>query len=88
MSKEGVESGTTKLALASGETITMIAFGVPIPADEVKEDGPKWTAKILRLKQQDVEQRLPVDGGLGVEQAGVDGEGDDRGQGEDRKQEP
>jgi len=60
--KEGVEPGATKLPLESGETVTLVAFGVPIPADEVKEGGPKWTAKILKLKQQDVERgyRLTV----------------------------
>lgn len=62
VSKEGVESGATRLPLESGETVTMIAFGVPIPADKQEEDGPKWTAKILRLKQRDVERgyRLTV----------------------------
>lgn len=60
--KQGVESGTTRLPLENGETITLVAFGVPIPADKQKEGGPKWTAKILKLKQKDVERgyRLTV----------------------------
>ena len=60
--KKGVETGTTKLPLETGETITLVAFAVPIPADKREEDGPEWTAKILKLKQRDVERgyRLTV----------------------------
>jgi len=55
--KEGIEPGTTKMKLATGETVTMIAFAEPVPVEkQTKKDAPKWSAKILRLRQRDVER--------------------------------
>ena len=53
--KNGVKSGTTKIDLPAGETISLIGFAEKIPADH--DDGPaRWITKILRLKQSDPER--------------------------------
>jgi hypothetical protein len=55
--KEGIEAGSTKVKLATGETVTVIAFAEPVPVEKrTKKDTPKWSAKILRLRQRDVER--------------------------------
>jgi hypothetical protein len=53
--KNGVEPGTTKITLQTGETLTLIGFGEKAPA---KKEGapPVWVTKILRLKQSDPER--------------------------------
>ena len=58
--KEGVEDGSTSVQLNNGETVTIIAFAEKIPAEDDKPE--RWEAKILRLKQRDVEKgyRLTV----------------------------
>ena len=53
--KEGVESGTTRISLATGETMTLIAFAERLPVEKV-DDPPRWAIKILRLKQSDPER--------------------------------
>lgn len=59
--KEGVKSGTTKVTLNTGETVTLIGFAEKIPAKKA-DDPPVWETKILRLKQSDPESgyRLAV----------------------------
>lgn len=53
--KAGVETGTTKLTLAKGETISLVGFAEKVPP--VKEDDPPtWKTKILLLKQSDPER--------------------------------
>jgi hypothetical protein len=54
LKKEGVEAGTTKISLQTGETLTLIGFAEKMPA-KVKEDPPVWVTKILRLKQSSPE---------------------------------
>jgi hypothetical protein len=55
LQKNGVESGTTKIDLKSGETLSLIGFAEKIPA--IDEDAPpRWTTKILKLKQSDPER--------------------------------
>lgn len=55
--KQGLESGTTKVTLAKGETLSMIGFAELVPPDkDAKEDVPPvWRIKILLLKQSDPE---------------------------------
>lgn len=53
--KEGVESGSTKITLAVGETLSLIAFAERLPVEK-EGDPPRWTIKILRLKQSDPER--------------------------------
>jgi hypothetical protein len=53
--KEGVEAGTTRISLATGETMTLIAFAERLPVEKV-DDPPRWAIKILRLKQSDPER--------------------------------
>lgn len=53
VSKEGVEKGSTKIDLVSGETTTVIAFAEMVPAAK-KGDPPIWTIKLLRLNQREV----------------------------------
>ena len=53
--KEGVESGSTRINLGIGETITVIAFAEKIPPRN-EDDPPRWEVKLLRLKQQDPER--------------------------------
>lgn len=53
--KEGVESGTTRIPLGAGETMTVIAFAERLPARN-EDDPPRWEIKLLKLKQQDVER--------------------------------
>lgn len=50
--RDGVESGSTKIDLQAGETITLIAFAEKKTPDS-PEEPPKWITKILRLKQSD-----------------------------------
>ena len=58
--KEGVETGKTKLDVVKNQTTTLIAFSEKIEVEE--GDPPKWKAKILKLKQKEVEKgfRLTV----------------------------
>lgn len=53
--KNGVETGTTKVSLATGETMTLIGFAEKV---EPKKEGdpPTWVTRILRLKQSDPER--------------------------------
>lgn len=53
--KDGVETGTTKISLANGETMTLIGFAEKV---EPKKEGdpPTWVTRILRLKQSDPER--------------------------------
>lgn len=53
--KNGVESGTTKITLMAGETLTLIVFAENVPARK-EGDPPTWTTRILRLKQSDPER--------------------------------
>lgn len=53
--KNGVEPGTTKITLNTGETMTLIAFSEKVPAKK-EGDPPVWQTKILRLKQSDPER--------------------------------
>lgn len=53
--KTGVESGTTKITLNTGETLTLIGFAEKVPAKK-EGDPPVWVTKILRLKQSDPER--------------------------------
>jgi hypothetical protein len=55
LQKNGVESGTTKVDLKSGETISLIGFAEKIPATD-EDAPPRWMTKILRLKQSDPER--------------------------------
>lgn len=54
LQKNGVESGTTKIDLKSGETLSLIGFAEKIPATD-DHTPQRWTTKILRLKQSDPE---------------------------------
>ncbi len=54
LQKNGVESGTTKIDLKSGETLSLIGFAEKIPAAD-DDAPPRWTTKILKLKQSDPE---------------------------------
>jgi hypothetical protein len=60
VTKEGVEDGSTTVQLGAGETITIVAFAEKVPAEDDKPE--RWEARILRLKQRDVEKgyRLTV----------------------------
>lgn len=60
VTKEGVEDGSTTVQLGIGETVTIVAFAEKIPAEDDKPE--RWEARILRLKQRDVEKgyRLTV----------------------------
>lgn len=52
--KTGVETGTTKVTLKKGETLSMIGFAEKM--EPIKEGEPvKWRTKILLLKQSDPE---------------------------------
>lgn len=60
VTKDGVEEGSTSVQLVDKETVTLIAYAEKVPA---KDDKPeRWEARILRLKQRDVERgyRLTV----------------------------
>lgn len=54
LQKNGVESGTTKINLKSGETLSLIGFAEKIPATD-DNAPPRWMTKILKLKQSDPE---------------------------------
>jgi hypothetical protein len=53
--RDGIQAGSTKISLATGETLTLIAFAERLPVEKL-EDPPRWTIKILRLKQSDPER--------------------------------
>ncbi len=55
VSKEGVETGSTRVQLGVGETMTVIAFAERLSAKD-EEEPPRWEIKLLRLKQQDAER--------------------------------
>jgi hypothetical protein len=55
LQKNGVESGTTKIDLQRGETISLIGFAEKIPATD-DHAPPRWMTKILRLKQSNPER--------------------------------
>ncbi|MEX1049169.1 MAG: hypothetical protein WED15_06555 [Akkermansiaceae bacterium] len=57
--KQEVESGRTRINLGIGETMTVVAFAERLPAKK-PEDPPKWTIKLLRLKQQGPERGYGV----------------------------
>jgi hypothetical protein len=55
LQKNGVESGTTKFDLKSGETLSLIGFAEKISATD--DHAPqRWTTKILKIKQSDPER--------------------------------
>lgn len=56
--KEGVEPGTTRIEIETGETLSLIAFAERLPPEnpDDAEEPPKWNIRILRLKQSDVER--------------------------------
>lgn len=51
ITRDGVDAGESALTLSTGETVSLIAFAEKIPAE--KDTPPRWTIKILRLKQRD-----------------------------------
>lgn len=60
--KDGLRKGSTTIQLATGETMTFIAFAEEIDEDKKSsalkdetEDKPRWRIRILRLKQEDAE---------------------------------
>ena len=55
LQKNGVESGTTMIDLKSSETLSLIGFAEKIPATD-DDTPPRWTTKILKLKQSDPER--------------------------------
>ena len=55
LQKNGVESGTTKFDLKSGETLSLIGFAEKIPATD-DHAPPRWTTKILKIKESDPER--------------------------------
>lgn len=58
--KDGVETGKAKLDVVKSQTTTLIAFSEKLEVEE--GEPPAWKAKILKLKQRDVEKgfRLTV----------------------------
>lgn len=53
--KDGVGAGSTRVDLATGETMTVIAFAERAPERKPGEP-PRWNVKLLRLKQQEHER--------------------------------
>lgn len=53
--KNGVETGTTRVSLNTGETLTLIGFAEKVSAKN-EGDPPVWVTKILLLKQSDPER--------------------------------
>lgn len=53
--KEGVESGSTRVKLGNGETMTVIAFAERLPQKNL-DDPPQWAIRLLRLRQQEFER--------------------------------
>lgn len=53
--KNGVTGGSTKIDLKPGETLSLIGFAEKIPAAD-DHAPPRWTTRILRLKQSDPER--------------------------------
>lgn len=58
--KDGVNTGKTTVDVQLGETTTLIAFAEKLEVEE--DEPPQWQAKVLKLKQKDVEKgfRLTV----------------------------
>lgn len=54
LKKSGVESGTSKISVIKGETLSLVGFAEKVPSDK-PGDPPVWKSKILRLKQSDPE---------------------------------
>jgi len=56
--KTGIQAGTTRIELETGETLSLIAFAERLPPEDPNnaEEPPKWQIRILRLKQNDVER--------------------------------
>lgn len=55
--KEGVKTGTTRVNLKTGETMSLIGFAEKLPPKKGEEDQPPvWVTRILRLKQSDPER--------------------------------
>jgi hypothetical protein len=52
--QQGIVPGTTRLPLEAGETITLVAFAERLPTED--DEPPKWAAKLLRLRQREVER--------------------------------
>lgn len=57
--KKGVDPGKTTVDLKSGETITIIAFAEKLPPKK-EGDPPRWSMRLLRLKQQDAEKSFKL----------------------------
>lgn len=57
--KEGVKSGSTQFQIETGETMSLVAFAERVESDD-PEDPPEWTTRILRLKQNDVEEGFRI----------------------------
>ena len=55
VNKNGVRKGTTKIDVVTGETTTVIAFAELVPSLK-KDDPPVWIIKLLRLKQNNIDQ--------------------------------
>lgn len=56
--KTGVESGSTKLELKVGETMSLISFAEKVPPKKGEEDKPPvWKAQILKLKQSEPQNK-------------------------------
>ncbi len=55
VNKNGIRKGTTKIDVVTGETTTVIAFAELAPSLE-KDDPPVWTIKLLRMKQNNIDQ--------------------------------
>lgn len=53
--REGVESGTTRLPLPAGETVTLIAFAEK-NRPRTEDEPPTWSIKLLRLRQSSPER--------------------------------
>lgn len=56
--KTGVESGSAKLDLKAGETMSLISFAEKVPPKKGEEDKPPvWKAQILKLKQSEPQEK-------------------------------
>lgn len=56
--KTGIESGSTKLDLKAGETLSLISFAEKVPPKKGEEDKPPvWQARILKLKQSEPQEK-------------------------------
>lgn len=52
--KDGCITGTTKVTLSKGETLSLVGFAQRVVTTK-EQDPPKWRIKIFRLKQSDPE---------------------------------